>query len=55
MDERPTPLTDSKSALPLPPGDAWQIASSNFDEDNGSLPTIEIGPLAPESVRAVYR
>lgn len=30
--------------------DAWHIASLNFVEDDGSLPTIDLGNLTGESV-----
>ncbi len=34
---------------------AWQIASVNFCEDDGSLPTVEFDQLKPESVDRLYR
>lgn len=34
---------------------AWQIASINFCEDDGSLPTVEFDQLLPESIGKLYR
>jgi hypothetical protein len=34
---------------------AWQIASVNFCDDDGSLPTVELDQLNPESVGKLYR
>jgi hypothetical protein len=35
--------------------DAWHIASVNFVEDDGSLPTIDFGNLTHESVANIYQ
>ncbi|NLF69855.1 MAG: hypothetical protein GX575_12485 [Candidatus Anammoximicrobium sp.] len=35
--------------------DAWHVASVNFAEDDGSLPTIDLGDLTSASIAKIYR
>ena len=34
---------------------SWQIASDNFREDDGSLPSVAFDGLRPESVPTIYQ